>query len=328
MLNAQLASREDEDICLMLRPSNHKLVYMCDCGVASDVSIKDCRDLGALFVSHTHIDHFNQFDEIMRHQLAVGRTIVLVGPNGFARQVSARLNSYTWNLSFDEHAVVYEVREVIAESSTHVTMRRYKLEVPTWEPVFLEELESEHVFTCDAFTVRATLLSHANTDSVAYRFDEHPTVKIGSFEQRPGPWIGKLKAAFEAKTPDVLIDVHGEQVLAGALFELLYVEQGDSVGFAMDHAATDDNHARIKALMSSVQTLFIECYYHDEDRELAQMNAHSTTSASGQVAGLAGARNAVPCHFSRRYQDRLAEIRQAFEAAYLEAQVQSSSSTS
>ena len=58
MLEATLLSRLGEDICLKFQPTNHKYVYLCDCGAASDLTIKDCHDLGALFVSHTHIDHF------------------------------------------------------------------------------------------------------------------------------------------------------------------------------------------------------------------------------------------------------------------------------
>ena len=61
MLEATLLSRLGEDICLKFQPTNHKYVYLCDCGAASDLTIKDCHDLGALFMSHTHIDHIVGF---------------------------------------------------------------------------------------------------------------------------------------------------------------------------------------------------------------------------------------------------------------------------
>lgn len=311
MLNAMLLSEPDEDICLRLKPDNHKFVYLCDCGVASGLSHRDGLDLGALFISHAHIDHFNNFDAIMRHQLGAGRAIVITGPVGIAAQVGYRLKSYMWNLTFDDQAVVYEVREVIDAQRYNV----YTLRVPEWEPVFDREVINEPLFTTDVFTVHHAILDHG-TPSIAYRFQAPGTIKIGAFSQRPGPWIAALKQAYMAQDAERIIDVHGSPQAAGELFDLLFEEPGDSVGFAMDHAATSENHALMGELFDSVKTLFIECYYNDEDIELARINHHSVASASGRVAGLAGVQKPVPCHFSRRYNDRLDEVRGAFHAAY------------
>ena len=312
MLEATLLSRLGEDICLKFQPTNHKYVYLCDCGAASDLTIKDCHDLGALFVSHTHIDHFCNFDGIFRHQLAVGRGIVVCGPPGIARNVSNKLNGYIWNLMYDDKAVYYEVREI--ESPGVVAV--YHLRVPTWEPVLQERIETDVVYANDAFSAKYAMLDHG-TPSIAYRFEEPSKLKIGKFEQRPGPWIAALKDAFLAKDGERVLDIHGEQVEAGELFELLFEEKGDSVGYAMDHAATEENHALIEELMNEVGHLFIECYYHDEDKELAEANRHSTSTASGQAARRARAQKATPCHFSRRYNDSIDEVRAAFEAAFL-----------
>jgi ribonuclease Z len=225
--------------------------------------------------------------------------------------VSNKLNGYIWNLMYDDKAVYYEVREIEAPGVVAV----YHLRVPTWEPVLQERIETDVVYETEAFSATYAMLDHG-TPSIAYRFEEPSKLKIGKFEQRPGPWISALKDAFLAKDEERMIDVHGVQTKAGDLFGLLFEEKGDSVGYAMDHAATEENHALIEDLMNEVGHLFIECYYHDEDEELARANHHSTSSASGLAARRARARKATPCHFSRRYNDSIESVRAAFETAY------------
>lgn len=312
MLRAELLSLVDEDICLQIKPDNHRFIYLCDCGVASKLSIKSCHSIGAMFISHTHIDHFNNFSGIMRHQLAVGHKVVVCGPRGLARNVSCALNAYTWNLEFDEKAVWYEVREYVAPGEV-VT---YALRVPDWEPVEVSREEVDAIFSCDAFDVRCTILDH-KTDSIAYLFEEPTRIKVGKdLPFKPGPWVRDLKEAFVAEQPDAMIDVHGEARRAGELFELVERQRGHTVGYIMDHLGSQENHDKIAALFADVDELYIECYYHDEDRALAIANHHSTAVLSGRAAHLARAKKAIPCHFSRRYNGRLDEIREDFERAW------------
>jgi ribonuclease BN (tRNA processing enzyme) len=117
MIKATLKSRLQEDICLMLQVENHSLSYLCDCGMASDLTVKDCRDTAAIFVSHTHIDHFIGFDQVMRHQLGIGRRVIVCGPAGIAQNVQHKMLAFNWNLmKDDELAVSYEVRESVDEA--------------------------------------------------------------------------------------------------------------------------------------------------------------------------------------------------------------------
>jgi ribonuclease Z len=311
MLRAKIVSQADEDICLHLQPDNHAAGYLCDCGVASDLDIKERRDVHAIYVSHTHIDHFAGFDAIMRHQLAVGRALVICGPAGMARRVSARLNSFTWNLMYDAQAVWFEVRELWGPSQGRV----FALRVPDWEPVEIGEISGPILHDAGPFTVRATLLDHG-TPTVAYRLQEPSRVKVADLPHRPGPWVAQLKAAWEAGDPARMLDVHGELVRAGDLFGCVREELGHSVGFVMDHLGGPANHARIAELMHGVDDLFIECYYAHEDLDLAITNHHSTALLSGQAARLAGAKRATPCHFSRRYNTRVEAIVEEFNRAY------------
>src|SRR3546814_17293533 len=51
-----------------------------------------------VFVSHTHIDHFIGFDQLLRILVGRDRTLRLFGPAGFLDQVEHRLAGYSWNL--------------------------------------------------------------------------------------------------------------------------------------------------------------------------------------------------------------------------------------
>lgn len=310
MITATLKSGIDEDVCIQLRPLNQKGAYLCDCGAARDLTIKDCRETLAIFVTHTHIDHFANFDGIMRHQLAIGRGVVVCGPKGIARQVHHKLAAYTWNLSFDDAAVFYEVREIEEEGRIAV----YELRVPAWEPLRTATLEGETIYSDAAVSVRYGVLDHG-TPSIAYLFAEPSRLKLRETPYPPGPWIGALKAAWTEGQPEAEVNVHGELKRAGELFGLLYEEAGYRVGVAMDHAGHEENHRRIAALCQGADQLFIECYYADRDVALADANAHSTATRSGLAAKKAGVREVVPVHFSRRYN---AEV-EALQAACLEA---------
>lgn len=192
MITTTLKSAVDEDICLHLQPVNHKGSYICECGAASGLTVKECRDAWAIFISHAHIDHFCNFDGIFRHQLAVGRRVVVCGPPGIAQQVHRKLAAYTWNLSFDEQAVYYEVREIEAAGQVQL----YTLRVPTWEPIPSGRLEGEAIYEDAGVRVRYALLDHG-TPTVAWLFEEPSRLKIEGFPYRPGPWIAALKAAWQ-----------------------------------------------------------------------------------------------------------------------------------
>ena len=87
----------------------------------------------------------------------------------------------------------------------------------------------------------------------------------------------------------------------------------------MDHAATEANFERIKALCRDADEVYVEAYYSVEDQEMAERNKHSMAGVSGRILAEAGVKKAVPIHFSRRYQDAegQAKLLAEFEAAFL-----------
>src|SRR5204863_505445 len=73
--------------------------------------------LEAVFVSHTHMDHFMGFDQLLRLFLARDATLRLYGPAGLADCVAGKLAGYTWTLT-DEYAFTLEVTEITARETT------------------------------------------------------------------------------------------------------------------------------------------------------------------------------------------------------------------
>jgi ribonuclease Z len=328
MITTTIKSRADEDICLMLNFENHAFSYLCDCGVASDLTVKDCRDTAAIFVSHTHIDHFINFDGIMRHQLAIGRAVVVTGPCGIAKNVQAKLLSFSWNLlSYDDNAVRYEVREIDDNGNIDV----YLLQTPLWQMEHIERIEKPtYIYENEWFRVSFALLYHG-IYTVAYCFEEQPKIKIDNknLPYKAGRWIQELKAAFLENKPDRQIEISAATaaqgttaeaattILAGELFGFLSWQAGFRTAYVIDHAATAENFAKIGALCAGVDELYIESYYGLEDKEMAEKNKHSVAAYSGKLAREIGAKKAIPVHFSRRYHEdeqRAALLKEFYDA--------------
>lgn len=314
MFQAEIKSLENEDICILVRLDNHPWTYLCDCGDASGLTVKECQDTRAIFISHTHFDHFSNFDWIIRHQLGIEREVVICGPPNIARQVQARLRSYTWNL-IDPKAITYQVREITDEQ----TIRFFDLAPPNWELREVDGIDGNIIFSEGTLSVNFTILDH-KIPSIAYRFREQDTVKIDidAAEFSGGPWVKALKTAFEEEDPDREIEIEGKVYPASAWYHLLYTKKGDTLGVILDHAAHPENHARIEALFTDCRRVYIESFFQEADRELAQAHRHSYSLESGRIMRRCRVPEAIPVHFSRKYEKPDIEILKAeFEKAYI-----------
>jgi len=313
MFLPELKSQANEDICLLIKLDNHTPYYICECGDASWLSVKDCQNAEVIFISHTHIDHFVNFDTILRHQIGIEKKVVICGPMGIAAQVQSKIKAYTWNL-IEAGSMAYEIREIISPQEIHL----YEIEPPKWELRKTGIIQENTILKNDRFQVNFTILDH-KIPSIAYLFREVDTVKIdlskGSF--RGGSWVRELKMAFEQEMPENEVVVEGITYAAEDLFYLLEVKKGASLGVIMDHAPSTENHAKIKALFSACNKVFIESFYKLEDKEFAEINFHSYSQASGHIMRECGVKEAIPVHFSRKY--KLEDIKlliQEFEEAY------------
>lgn len=311
MLQAEIKSLLKEDISILIKVPNSGKHYLCDCGEASLLTVKEVQSVSALFISHTHIDHFSNFDGIFRHQIGSGEKVVICGPANIHQQVEARLKSYTWNL-IDEKAIEYEIREIISKEEINV----YTLRPPHWN---LEFVKTQNFLYEDEYVnVDFAVLDH-KTDSVAYLFKEKDSVTFneGASGFRKGKWISELKAAFENNDPNKEIEIEETVYKAEELFSLLTRNPGFKLGVIMDHAASEENYEKIKAVFEGADMVYIESFYKDSDQDFAELNYHSFASASGKIMNECKVKEAIPIHFSRRYTETdQEEIETAFYKAF------------
>ena len=304
MFRPEVKSRIGEDISILVKLDNHPWNYLCECGDASDLTVKEVQNCKAIFISHTHIDHFVNFDSVIRHQIGIQRRVIICGPKGIAEQIQSRIKSYTWNL-IEKGSIIYEIREYVSEGKLVI----YEIEPPIWELKQIKETESNIIFEDKSFEVSAILLDH-KIPTLAYKFKERDTTKIDiqSSGFKGGKWVKTLKDAFEKNERDILIAIEEQEYKSGALFHLLHIQEGDSLGIIMDHAASETNHQKIKDHFFGCRQAFIESFYKEEDKELAELNYHSYSKMSGRIMKEAQVQQAIPVHFSRKYTE--AEIKE------------------
>jgi len=297
MFKSEIKSQYNEDICILIQPTNHPYTYICECGDARDLTVKEIQSANAIFISHTHIDHFVNFDSIVRHQIGIRRKVTIVGPPGISKQIQSRIKSYTWNL-IEKGSIIYEIREVISENEIII----YELEPPLWDLKEIKRISGNVYFQESTFEVSGTLLDH-KTPTLAYKFKEFDTIKIdlSKCEYNGGKWISELKQAYEHNLPDCEIVIEDNSYLAGDLFYLLNTNKGDTLGIIMDHAAHTSNHDKIKSTFLNSRRVYIESFYKQEDSELAKNNYHSYSTKSAQVMQEANVLEAIPVHYSRKY---------------------------
>ena len=71
-----------DDPVLYLPFSYHKQAMLFDLGNLSGLSPGDLLKTSQVFVSHTHMDHFIGFDQLLRLLLGRNKSIHLFGPKG------------------------------------------------------------------------------------------------------------------------------------------------------------------------------------------------------------------------------------------------------
>ena len=135
---------------------------------------------GDIFVSHTHMDHFIGFDQVLRVALGRGKTLRLYGPPGLIANVSGKLRGYTWNL-VDGYPLTIQVMEHHPQNtkiasflaSEGFTQGR-ETSIPAQNHTFDHPFP---VLTDPMFTVSAIPLNH-RIPSFAYALQEQFHINI------------------------------------------------------------------------------------------------------------------------------------------------------
>lgn len=321
-LHPSLVNGRYGDPAVFVEMLHQRGALLFDLGDLAPLSARDLLRVTHVFVSHTHIDHFIGFDDLLRVNVGREKLIRMFGPSGFCDRVYHKLQAYQWDLAERYTAdLVFEVTEVEVSEGTTTTSFRFKNRFQREDGVKgkLREglLWSEPDF--DVFT--AVLEHHGPCLGYAVAERAHVNVWKNRLQKRnlaPGQWLQALKrAVVEEAEPETLICLpDGTAKPLKGLSELVTVTEGQKLAYVTDVADTPANRAKIVELAANADTLLIEASFAAADQDQARHRGHLTTTAAGEIAAAAKARRVEPFHFSPRYEsneeEMLAEVAKAF----------------
>jgi len=337
-----------DDPGLYVRLLREGRALLFDIGFTVNLSPRDVLKTSDIFVSHTHVDHFIGFDNILRISLKKEKPLRLYGPLGFIDCMEGKLKSYTWNLIGDYPLVieVSEVSEDIIKKAVFRAENSFKRENAEAEPF-------DGVLIKDSFfTVSTAVLDH-QIPCLAFSLEEdyHINIdkaKLGEFNLPVGPWIGELKRAirdgisegvFTIKdktfTPLESPDINSEDAknknidpllmagfkappfLTGFTFpeirDIADITKGQKLSYVVDALGSEENVRKVVNLVRGSDVLYMEAYFLDKDKERAKERYHLTAKEAGRIAREAGVGKLVVFHFSPKYMDAPEELVQEAE---------------
>ncbi len=305
-----------------------KQALLFDLGQVNALSAGDILKTSHIFVSHTHMDHFIGFDQVLRLLLGRDKILHLFGPRGFLDNVAGKLQAYTWNLvqNYDE-GLVLRVTEI--RSQSHITQHFdcCKGFAPSERETCISRKEVAHLEP--ALKVYVAILDH-RVPSLAYAIKERFHINILRAELEAlglavGPWIRVLKRLlFEQADPATPLRVTsadtGKQRQAFTLGELsrkiTRITPGQKIAYVADSAYSPENQGKIIELAHGADHLFIEAAFLEKDRQVAQAKHHLTARQAGELARDAQVREMTIFHHSPRYLDQGHLLREEAMAAF------------
>lgn len=297
-----------EDPGLYVRFLREGRALLFDIGFTSSLSVRDALKISDIFVSHTHIDHFIGFDNILRLHLKKESPLRFYGPEGFIGHIEGKLRSYTWNLIGD-YPLVMEVSEVNEKVITKAvfkaenSFKREDMGTVPFEGILIKD---------SSFKVLAAVLNH-QIPCLAFCLEEdyHINIdkaKLNSLNLPVGPWLGELKDAIRKNISNSVFRIKGEEFTFAELKDIASITKGQKISYVVDALGSEENIRDIVDLTKGSDTLYIEAYFLDKDRERAKERCHLTAKEAGRIARKAGVRKLVVFHFSPKYMDTPEEL--------------------
>lgn len=329
-IHTQLVNGVFGDPALLIDFKFERRALLFDLGDVSALSTRQLLRVSDVFVTHAHMDHFAGFDHLLRVCLGRDTGIGLWGPPGFVAQVGSKLAAYTWNV-IENYETEFVVLAHEVGPDWHVTSGRFSSRSRfSREDLGTRSLQPGLLMDTPEFCIRAAFLDHA-TPCLAFAFDE--AVHINVWKPRlhalglpTGPWLTELRRLVRSGAPEetpVAIrwrDRQGPRERTLTVGELkrqvLELTPGQRLCYVTDVAMSDSNARRIIEFAAGVDLLYIESAFLQADVEHARRKSHLTARYAGELARRAGARQAVPFHFSTRYLGEGELLEREFETSW------------
>ncbi|MBI5056181.1 MAG: ribonuclease Z [Nitrospirae bacterium] len=299
--HARLLNGPFDDPCLYVRMLREGLALMFDAGSTENLSARDILKTTDIFISHTHIDHFIGFDNILRVSLKKETPLRLYGPEGFTDRVEGKLRSYTWNLIGD-YPLVLEVSEV---TDKFIKKTSFKAQNSFKREESGAELFDGVIMKGSFFRVSSTILDH-QIPCLAFSLDEdfHINIdkdKLNKMDLPVGPWLGEFKKAIREGLTESIFSIDGKSRTFEELRAIATITKGQKISYVVDASGSEENIRKIIKLAKGSDVLYIETFFMDKDKDRAKERCHLTAKAAGRIAREAGAGRIEAVHFSPRY---------------------------
>ncbi len=336
LLHPHLVNGPFEDPVLYVDVQYERRALLFDLGNLRRLPPRKLLRVTEIFVTHPHMDHFQDFDWLLRLALGRGRSLRVFGPPGMIEKVGHKLAAYTWNVAHRyEEDLTFTVTEVGPGGGAGMDPagRRAVFRLRAGFPAEASEevaLPGGVLFNRGALEARAALLDHdIPCLGFAVREREHVNFWKSRLEEMGlsvGPWLREARAAILAGAGAGTVlrarwrdgaGFTGREVRLGDLVErAVRIVPGQGLGYVVDVRDTPANRGRITELVRGVDVLFAEAAFLHADRGHAERKNHLTARAAGEIARAAGVRVLEPIHFSPRYEDREDLVRAEAEAAF------------
>lgn len=314
--NPRLVNGPFEDPGLFIPLTYHKRALLFDLGDLSPLSPGDMLKITHVFITHTHMDHFIGFDQLLRLLLGRGKEIRLWGPRGFLKNIRGKLQGYTWNLVHNyTEGLNIKATEIRSQSCITQTFRCQDGFSPS--PAESESLCAPYAYEEPGFIIQTAILDH-QIPSLALAMEERFHInmikpRMEAMGLAVGPWIAQFKKLlFEDADASTEIEVQFTDSRSGqnkfSIGELTdkitRITPGQKIAYIADALYSAENVEKIITIAHKADHLFIEAAFLEEDRETAKDKCHLTAHQAGTIARKADVREMSIFHHSPRYMDK------------------------
>jgi ribonuclease Z len=293
-----------EDPTLFVRIIREKRAFLFDIGSINRLKPGDLQKITAVFVTHTHIDHFIGFDTLLRALLRREAPLSVYGPSNITDCIEGKLRGYTWNLikEYPMNINVFCINgDKIISTSFHAETCFKRINNSTSE--FAGIILSEPLFT-----VKAIQLDH-QVPCLAFSVEEefHININKASLQEMGlpvGPWLSELKKAIrECRSGNTEFVISNKRYSLKELRVIAKITKGQKISYVTDVSIHNENIKKIIEFVRDSDTLYCEAYFMEEDRDRALKRFHLTAKITGKIAREAGVKNLVAMHFSPKYRN-------------------------
>jgi ribonuclease Z len=305
-----------DDPGLFVPLTYRKKALLFDLGDISPLAAGDILKISHVFVTHTHMDHFIGFDQLLRLLLGRAKTLYLFGPRGFLKNLQGKLQAYTWNLvhNYEEGLTIIgtEIDHQVRTTQSFDCRKGFAPSSATTAPAGLPAL-----IQSPAFTINTTILDH-KIPSLAFAMEERFHVNMikpcmAELGLEPGPWVHRFKTLLlERADSGTEIQIprpgSGDTIVTFSIGDLApkiaRITRGQKIAYVADAAFTPENEKKIVELAREADHLFIEAAFLEKDRGVAREKHHLTAYQAGTLARNARVRQISVFHHSPRYMNQ------------------------